>query len=327
MGYAIVKGDLFNTHSSMLTMLFSEAQRTFALPRLVKTGPTTDIPEVNMGEDMMIAAPGDTITPIRKEEVNPYLASVADLVSRDIQSSTVSNVLFGGQVPAGTAFETLNLLTQTALGQLKPSKRLTEQALAEIATIFCLWAKHTGVSLDAMGTEERGDLGKMYSIPYDEIDPNKLYISVEMDTFSPSSEGMKANAALMKRQLGGYSLESALEDVGVTDPQREMRRAEFEMLKQAELQNAIQIKQAMQQMQLQQAQQQAQMAMQQQQQEAQMMAQQQQMMGPVPGGQGFNPAMGGQSPVGAGAPEEMMREEVQGQTRGGMPLAAQELGL
>ena len=83
----------------------------------------------------------------------------------------------------------------------------------------------------------------------------------------------------------------------------------------------------MQQMQLQQAQQQAQMAMQQQQQEAQMMAQQQQMMGPVPGGQGFNPAMGGQSPVGAGAPEEMMREEVQGQTRGGMPLAAQELGL
>jgi len=192
-------------------------------------------------------------------------------------------VLFGGQVPAGTAFETLNLLTQTALGQLKPSKRLTEQALAEIATIFCLWAKHTGVSLDAMGTEERGDLGKMYSIPYDEIDPNKLYISVEMDTFSPSSEGMKANAALMKRQLGGYPLEYALEDVGVSDPQRAMRTAEFELLKQAELQNAIQMKQAMQQMQLQQMAQQQQMAAQQamaqQQQEAQMMAQQQQMMG------------------------------------------------
>ena len=36
-------------------------------------------------------------------------------------------------------------------------------------------------------------------------------------------------------------------------------------------------------------------------------------MNPIPGGQGFNPAMGGESPVGIAPEEEVMREMVRGE--------------
>jgi transcription initiation factor TFIID subunit TAF12 len=71
-------------------------------------------------------------------------------------------------------------------------------------------------------------------------------------------------------------------------------------------------------MQMQQVQQAAQMQMQQQQQ-AQMMAEQQRQAQGIPGGEGFNPAMGGQSPINVNSTVQT-RERVTGETRGGVPI-------
>jgi len=96
-----------------------------------------------------------------------------------ISKSTVSNVLQGGDVPSGTAFATLNLATQTAVGALKPAKELAEYALSDIFTLFMLWAEFTQNSISGYGTGKE-DFGNTYEITASEIDPSNIYLNVEL---------------------------------------------------------------------------------------------------------------------------------------------------
>ena len=277
---------------------------------------------MDAGGEMMVAkvAPANTLQPLPRPQIDTSLVALDDRLTSKTEKSTMSRVLLGGDLPSGTAFETLNLMTQTALGALKPSKTLSEQALSEILTLMLLWAHYTKSGLDAYGTDKRTDLGKSYRVEWDEIEPEALYIEVELNTDEPTDRQQRANTAVQLMQLG-YSKEHALEDLGVSDPQKEIEQSYFEKFLDHEvnlkMQADLQQMQAAIQMQMQQAQQAAQMQMQQ-----QLMAQQQPppQEGGIPGGEGFNPAMGGQSPINVN-PSMQTRERVRGETRGGMPLA------
>jgi len=235
----------------------------------------------------------------------------------------LSRILKGGDTYSGEAFASLNLRTQTAIGALKPAKDLSEKALAEMFVLMLLWVEYTEKALEAFGIE-KDDNGKQYFIEPEEIEPTALYVEVELTPDVPTDRQQRINASSMAVEALGYSKESALEDIGVEDPQAMQIQQFKEQLLQQKMEEYIQQKQMAMQMQMQQAQMQMQMQAQ------QAMAQQQQpqqgvMPGQMPargngmpGGQATNPNMGGLP--GAMSNPNVTREGVTGQDRAGRPV-------
>lgn len=302
------------------TLYMSEAIAHAAAPRVAEEGPNEESAEINYGDPSQeIKAPtGNTVKPFPPPQIDAGMATIDDRLTSSINQSTVSRILMGGEVAAGTSFASLNLQTQTALGALKPAKELAEKTLSEIFVLMLLWSKETDKPLMAYGNDRRGDLGKQYLMEVDLIPESELYIDVELVADVPTDKMQRANTANMLTQMG-YPREYALEDIGVSDPQEAMFLWNMEkwvdhlneMAKQRqilEMQNEMAMQQA--QVQQEMANQQAQ---EQQAQEAQMLAQMGQMGAQesgMPGGQGFNAAMGGTPPPTA-APG-MTREFFQG---------------
>jgi hypothetical protein len=221
-----------------------------------------------------------------------------------IYKSTVSQILQNADIPAGTAFSTLNLATQTALGSLKPAKDLAQCGVREILTQFLLWTKYSGETLYAYGTGKE-DNGMNLSLDPDTIDPTAIYIDVDLKPDVPTDRQQRANTAAMAVQQLGYSKESALDDMGVEDPALEMRKGYHEKLLDNQIGLIIAEQQAQLQMKVQEATMQMQMAMQQAQQQMTMPQGGQAPGGGMPtpqagmnmGGQQMNPALGGQPPA------------------------------
>lgn len=318
--YSVYQSGDWDTQNIVKSLYVSEVIRNSGTPPYVETGPSEETTGVNAGGDMMVAKvpAANQLQYLQRPTIDMGLVELDNRLTTKTEKSTMSRVLLGGDLPSGTAFETLNLMTQTALGALKPSKTLSEQALAEIFTLMLLWAHYTGEGLDAYGMDKRTNAGVAYRVEADEIDPESIYIEVELTTDEPTDRQQRANTAVQLMQIG-YPKEYALEDMGVADPPKAIEQSYYERFLEHEVNLKMQQDLAAMQMQMAQAQQAMQMQMQQQQQ-AQMMAEQQAAQQPIPGGEGFNPAMGGQSPINVN-PSVQTRERVTGQTRGGMPIA------
>ncbi len=285
--YSINSSGSWETHNIVRSIMMSETISYAAAPRFKEEGPMniesrsteTDYGDMNKIIDV---TPGDELTQIPPPGLDPKLMEMASMVQSEMAKSTVANVLQGADIPPGTAFATLNLATQTALGSLKPAKELAEFALADIYSLFLLWANYTENDIKGYGTGKQ-DVGEEYTIKWDEINTESIYLSVELKPDVPLDRMQKANVAMMMVQAGIYSKERAMEDMGVTDPDAVTKEMFFERLTEAQLQNIIDTMAL-----------QNQMAIQQQQQEQQLALQtiQNQMAG-APGGNGFNPAFGG----------------------------------
>jgi hypothetical protein len=298
--YPIVNSGMWETQNVVKSLMVSEVIAYAGSARSKEEGPmpiegrTT---EIEAGELGMIAqvTPGDTLTPMEPPGLDPNLQAVDAMIQGATSKSTVANILQGGDVPSGTAFATLNLATQTAVGALKPGKELAEHALADIYTMFLLWAHYTDNAIVGYG-KGKADLGQEYTIKPEEINPEKIYLSVELKPDVPLDRMQKVNAATMMLQSGIYSKERAMEDMGITDPETVMKEITFDQLFQAQVAQIIQQQQQRAQMALQQeqmaAQQEQQMAAQQ-----QAALQQQLAAGGAPGGNGFNPELQGEPPA------------------------------
>jgi len=288
--YSVANSKSWETQCIVKSLLVSEVIAYAGSPRYKEEGPmnidarTTEVDAGDVGLKVDVT-PQNTLTPIPPPSLDPNLQFVNDMISGDISKSTVSNILQGGDVPAGTAFATLNLATQTAVGALKPAKELAEHALADIYTLFMLWAEFTGE--DIVGyAKDKANIGTEYVIAANEIAPESIYISVELKPDVPLDRMQRANTAMLMVQSGIYSKERAMEDMGITDPDTVMKEVLFDQFLQAQIANIIQMQAA-----------QSQMALQQQQQaQQQALAGLQNQMAGAPGGQGFNPAMEGSPP-------------------------------
>jgi len=331
--YSIYTSGAWDTQNIVKSLYVSEVITRAAAPRYKQEGANQADTEIDYGDPTKIAKvpAGSTLGELRPPEIDRGLAEIDDRIAGSIDKSTVSRILSGGDVPSGTAFATLNLATQTAVGALKPAKDLAEKALAEMFVQMLLWVEYTGNSLDAYGSE-KDDLGKPYSIDAEEVDPTALFIDVELVPDVPTDRQQRANTASLLVGSVDYPKEMALEDVGVDDPQQAMNQRRKEILLESMIDNFIRQQQLTTEAQIQMMQQQAQMQMQmqaQQQQEAAMqqqqsaMDQQQGMPGfeqvsGVPGGQANNPQMGGLPPQMANP--NVTRENVTGEDITGNPV-------
>ena len=292
--YPVYMSDEWETKNVVDTLLTSDAIWKALPPVAAEEGNNTEETVYNSGDPgrrILKVPQGNTLRPLPSQTLDPALFQLAQDFKMRMQDSTVSTLIGGSDIPSGTSFAAMNLATQSALGALKPAKELTEKALAEMFTLMLLWTSYSGVALNAYNDDKRGEFGEEYVIEPDEIDEENIYISVELDPDEPTDKLQRANTATMLMQLG-YPKRYALEDMGVEDPEKaivehyEERLLDLEYTKheQAEM-AAIQQEQMM-------AQQEQQMA-------AQQMAQQGSMAGAIPGGEGFNPAMGGLPPASA----------------------------
>lgn len=313
--YPIMKSGAWQTQNLVQSLKISETIAYAMAPRMKEEGPQVEsTTEVDYGEPGRVAkvTPANVLAQLSPPGLDPGLHEVSREIQAGITKSTVSNVLQGGDVPAGTAFATLNLATQTAVGALKPAKELAEFALADVYELFLLWMHYTKKDIEAYGMGKYSDVGKQYLIEWDEIDPQRIYLSVELTPDVPLDRMQRGNVAMMMVQSGIYPKERALEEMGVTDPDVAMKQVFFERLLDAELQRIIQLQSL-----------QDQMAIQQQQAyEQQAMASLQNQMAGAPGGPGFNPEMGGLPPQMAapGATREGVTGEDMAGLETGIPM-------
>lgn len=324
--YSAHQFDHYNTSSLLRSLVISDAIATFAQPRRVVTGAT---PELAVEDDYEGVPGGETLVKSGhsvdyppQRPLDRALQELAAEFGAEMDRSTGTDILKGGSIPAGTAFSTINLATQTGVQRLKPAKQLAELGLAEMCEHELLWIREFGET-EVVYSSEKQSYGKQLSISPDEIDPDALYLSAELHPDVPTDRLARINGAMLMVQNLGYSMERALEETGVADPDQAIKEGMYEQMLRAQVQ---QKSQAM----LQEQQFDVQMRLQ----AKQMMAQQAMQGGgglqgggqppmqgtpPVPrqtpGGQGFNPAMGGIPP--AQANPGLTRERASGRDRAG----------
>lgn len=312
--YSIYRAGQWETANVVKTLYTSEVIAHAAAPRGKEEGPNPDAVVVDYGDPARTAKvpPGNAFTPLPPPAIDRALSEIDDRLAASIDKATVSRVLQNGDVPSGTAFSTLNLATQTAVGALKPYKELAEKALAQVLTQMMLWAHYTQNDLRAYGTGKT-DRGREYVVKWDEIDPEGIYIEVELTPDIPTDRQARIQGAVVAQQIG-LSKERALEEIGVPDPEAEMKQTFYEQLVANKVQMLMRQEMAAMDMQIQQAQQEAMM---------QAQAQAQAQMGPpgIPGieGAGFDPAAGGLPP--AMMMPGATREQQTGADRMGVELA------
>jgi hypothetical protein len=206
-------------------------------PRLAEEGPNQQVGQVDyMSPDRVVKMPpGNTLKQIQPAAIDAALGNVDALLSAQIHKSTISEVLQGGDLPAGTAFATLNLMTQTAVGVLKPFQHLVETTLADMFGVMLKWVEFTGKDLYGYGTGMENS-GAEYEIISNEIEPDAIYLSVELHPDTPTDKAQKITAAVSAVQGLEMSWETGLEEIGIEDPSAEMKRRASEKIFEHEMQ-------------------------------------------------------------------------------------------
>ena len=230
--YSLYTSGQWETQNIVETLLASEVISYAAAPRLKVEGPSDGV-EVDYGEPGRPACvpPGHSLSPMAPPGMDQGLAAIAQRVAERIAKSTVPRVLQTGEIPAGAAFATLNLATQSGVKSLAPYKELAEDALAEVFTLMLNWLQRSGLPLEAR--DGRRGRGQRLSIAAAEL--ADLVVDVELTADVPSDRLARINAASMAVRDLGYSRERALEQIGETDAREVMRQAEAEQLQAVDL--------------------------------------------------------------------------------------------
>jgi hypothetical protein len=313
--YSVYRSGNWETQNVVKTLYTSEVVAHAAAPRTIEEGNNPDRAEIDYADPARgaKAPPGNTVKPLAPPPIDQALTIIDDRIGAAIDRSTVARILQNADIPPGTAFATLNLATQTAVGALKPSKRLAENALSETLTIMLLLVNESKKPLMGFGDDKRdGSQGKQYVIEPGAIAADSIYIDVELKPDIPTDRQQRINAATMAVQGLNYPREYALEDIGVADPQAAEEARFMEIMSDAMIQNQLAAMATQQQFQQQLM---NQMALAQIQQATQGGGAEPTQTGSVDPGQAYNPRDGGQ-PAAIANPQATFEGQT-GQTRGG----------
>ncbi len=233
--YSVYQAGQWDTQNIVETLMTSEVIAYASSPRLKVEGPTDQV-EMEYGEPGRVAyvPPGHDLNTLQPPGMDMNLVAIADRIADRIGKSTVPKTLQTGDFPAGAAFATLNLATQSGIKSLTPYKELAEQALADVFTHMLYWIHHSGEPVAAYG-RHRDDPGEQFMLYPGEIDIENTFVDVELTADVPTDRMSRINAAAMAVRDLGYSRERALEQIGESDPQVIMAQAREEELDAVEL--------------------------------------------------------------------------------------------
>ena len=223
------------------TLVMTEAIRNFKRAQRKDEGPNPDgVYETT--EDInttLKVTPGHKSTMIEKPTLDQNLLVLSDRLASRMDKSTVSRILMGGDPSGNTSFSGLNLLTQTALGAIKPFKELAERAIKMGLEQMLLWVASGTEDIPAYGMNGRQQIvGSQHILSPTEIEPDAIYIDVKREEDAPTDRIQRVNAANQAKNFG-YSNERALGDIGVTDPQEVIKESYTESIKETLVQVEI----------------------------------------------------------------------------------------
>ena len=309
--YPLLRSGSWESSNIMKTIVMSKAIATAAAPEHIIYGPG--------GEDIEIdyRTPGGRLTlpttqlhkyePAPQRQLDQGMLEGADRLEADMQRATVAEVLVHARPISGEqAYASFSLQVQQALASIGNIKELGERGMEQLNENMLLISHFTGEDIESyMGGT------KKYVINSEDIDPDNIQLSVELKTDVAMDRLSRINAA---SQLAGsgvpYPMKMILESLGETDPEGAMKLYKREQMEMADHAGVVQMIQMERSGELQQMAQEMAMGMLQQMQEqaaqdpnaqgpngqqanpANLMRPQGGMAGI--GGQGFNPAQGGQ---------------------------------
>lgn len=228
--YSVYQSGQWETQNIAETLAVSEVISYASAPRGVVSGPSPDGVVRDFGEpgNMIWEMPGHQYRPEQPPQIDSGLFTIVDRVGNRIDKSTVARILQNADIAPNTAFSTLNLATQTALGSLKPYKHLTEVAVGDVITNMLLWIQQDGNSVTGYGSDKEFS-GQQITINPDEIDPSSLYIDVSLDPDVPTDRLQRINAGRILQSMG-VSVKRSLEEAGITDPEQAIQEGYYDQM-------------------------------------------------------------------------------------------------
>lgn len=312
------KGGLYQKKTLYDTVVHSSVMRRAYPPMMVST--TQDGKGVNVdytgAEAEVKLRQGQTLVAFQPPPLDEGVFTLAGQVSQQVDSATGVKRLAGMDIGGNLQFSTVNALVDLQLTNIEPYKRLSEKAATGIVLTMFKWIKFTGDNVVGYRMKKSAPeqvQGEEIIMSPDDFDEDKLLLEV---TFTSKSDKMQMVNMVVQLKQAGFRVpdDEFLEKVGYKNPAVLADQWELQQLEQAALQEFIQERQMKQQLKMEEAQMQMQQAAQQEQMAAEQEAMMQQMaqdpnaqggMGQManpdqgqpmmPGGQGFNGAMGGDS--------------------------------
>ena len=306
--YPVYMAELWATSNIMQTLEMSQALAEAGTPRdivggigaenvvIKRGGPAARI-DLNMGQ---------TYERIQQLGLDPSLRESIGAVEAAMKKATIADVLITAQPVSGEqAYASYQLQVQQAVASLGPYRMLGERFYKQIIRTMLLWTHYTGGDIRAFGDEITE-----WAIDSQEIDPSRIQIVVEITPDVPADRVQRITAATNMSERLEYPRRRILEFLGENDPEGAIEEYRQEQLERADWTGWMTVVEADVSGQLQQFMMQMAQGL-----HEQMMAEQQAATPTERGemgnqrnlerprgiqgveGQGYNPAMGGESPV------------------------------
>jgi len=330
--YPILQSEQWAMANLSGTLAFSEQLTAASQPKGVVTGPGADQFSIDYTDPAHIIRlmTGQTFEQLQSLGLDKAMMEILDRHEAAIQEATVADVLVTGRPISGEqAFASFNLQIQQAIASLGGIRGTSQEQIRKNYEHMLLVSFYTGS--DIVGYSA---VGEKYTIYSEDIDPNSIQMTVELKADVPADRVQRVTAAVTMARDLKFPTSRILKFLGESDAEGAMRDYDMEQVASADLAARIELLQRKLSGQYDEEVQAAAQALIEQ--LMQQQAEQQQQQGgpqpgpslngagpppaPGPGGQEFNPAVGGLPPSVA-TPEGATFEGATGTDRTGAPIA------
>lgn len=288
--YATYKSRWWETQNALETIGMTQTIINGAEPGWIEETPSGESKVVyeyeHVAGGVAIVPPGHKLQKVARTQLDSAIITQAERLSNWQAQSGAARALTGGIGDEAFAASSLKLTVGGAT--IAPGNKLARRAIAEGLFQILAWTTIAEKETVYVMGDEKDMPEEGWGVSPNEIDLASVYIEVTLRQDNPLGKLQAANAGAIMKQFG-VSDESIMEDIGISDPQGEMKRRAIEELSQAMLRQTIKQIDAATDMQLQQ----------------QMMAMQQQATQPPPmpdGAMGTNEIYSNPTPMNAMPP-------------------------
>lgn len=213
-----ILSDSYETLNRTKTLRFSEMLRYAGSPKGAFQSDARTSPRIDnsTGQPYLHIYEDESVISLNPPAPDPSMTTLHNELRADVQKSTLSEVLFGGDIPGGVAFATINLVTHSAMAVLKPIRQVAEDAMADLVELMLLWIHYSQEDVVGYGMTD-DDRGQQYTIKSSDIEPKMLYVDVKLHADLPTDRQQRVMTALNAISGDLMDRRTAREDVGLED--------------------------------------------------------------------------------------------------------------
>ncbi len=235
--YGIWKADQFVNTNIIGSLQISEAIAEAAAPSVAKSGIRPESITSDYGEPggAYHVPAGHDLTPLPQKGLDPALREAYDRFVHEMSQSTLPRVLINAEAGPEETFSGFNLRVQQAMASLMPYKFLSERWFEEAYRTMLNWGK-----VSKMGIKGYDKDSFEYEIAADDIDPGRIYLSIELQEDVPIDRQARVQTAIQISTNLKLPTRDVLEQLGETNPDEKIKEWTFEQFDMAYLQGVLQ---------------------------------------------------------------------------------------